>query len=390
MSTLLAEYPDLNHKLTNKNFLPKHNLYTLNIDINTIFTSYLTANLNLALLSVNLNYRLIYSHFRDTITMLNKILSGLILLVLLGCEHEQKNVALGTLERDRIAHTATVSEVITALPVVAGTKVIKGMVLVKLDDDLQAASVAKARAQVQQAQATLNKAHNGARSEEVAAAKANVAGAKAALAKSMANYTRVKSLMAANLTSQAALDDALANRDEHLAALNNTQEQLLQLINGTRIEDLAIAEAVLTSSLAMLASEEKKLSNLTITAKRDGILDNLPWNLGERVTAGSPVAIVLAGKAPFARVYIPEPYRVHVNIGDSLTVHVDGIVKPIVGNVRWIATEPAFTPYYALNQAERANLMYLAEIMLPDSASDLPSGIPAQVVLPLVTVLSER
>ena len=322
--------------------------------------------------------------------MLNKILISFVFLLCTGCSHEQENVALGTLERDRIAHTATVSEVITDLPITAGSEVIKGTVLVRLDDDLQKASVAKARAQVQQAQATLDKAHNGARTEEVAAAKANVAGAKAALAKSSANYTRAKSLIKANLTSQATLDDALANRDKDLATLSNTQEQLLQLINGTRIEDLAIAEAVLASNIAMLASEEKKLSNLTITAKRDGILDNLPWNLGERVTAGSPVAIVLAGKAPFARVYIPEPYRVNVKVGDSLAVHVDGLAKSIFGNVRWIATEPAFTPYYALNQAERANLMYLAEILLPDSAADLPSGIPAQVVLPIITDLSER
>jgi len=322
--------------------------------------------------------------------MLNKILISFVFLLFIGCNSEQENVALGTLERDRIAHTATVSEVIIDLPVAAGSQVIKGMVLVKLDDDLQKASVAKARAQVQQAQATLDKAHNGARVEEVATAKAKVAGAKAALAKSTANYIRAKSLIKANLTSQATLDDALASRDENLATLSSTQEQLRQLINGTRIEDLAIAEAVLATNIAMLTHEEKKLSNLTITAKRDGMLDNLPWNLGERVTAGSPVAIVLAGKAPFARVYIPEPYRVYVKVGDQLTVHVDGLTKSIQGNVRWIATEPAFTPYYALNQAERANLMYLAEIMLPDNASDLPSGIPAQVVLPAKSGLSER
>jgi len=113
----------------------------------------------------------------------------------------------------------------------------------------------------------------------------------------------------------------------------------------------------------MLTSEQKKLDNLTITAKRDGILDNLPWNLGERVTAGSPVAIVLAGKVPFARVYIPEPYRVQIKVGDKLTVQVDGLAQPLLGTVRWIATEPAFTPYYALNQAERANLKYLAEVV---------------------------
>lgn len=323
--------------------------------------------------------------------MANRILLSFICLLLTACNNDKANIALGTLERDRISHTATVNEIITELPIKAGSRVKKGMVLVRLDDTLQKALVSKAQAQVEQAKANLDKAHNGARAEEVASAQAQVAGAKAALVKSRANYVRAKRLIKSNLTSQATLDSALAARDENLAKLNSVQEQLLQLVNGTRIEDLTIAEAILATNIAVLSSEQKKLSDLTITAKRDGILDNLPWNLGERVTTGSPVAIVLAGKAPFARVYIPEPYRIMVKIGDTLTVQVDGLAQSLEGKVRWISTEPAFTPYYALNQAERANLMYLAEIMLPDNAIDLPNGIPAQVLLPKKLIkLSER
>jgi HlyD family secretion protein len=323
--------------------------------------------------------------------MIHRIFLSFICLLLTACNSDKDNIALGTLERDRIAHTATVSEIITELPIKAGSRVNKGMVLVKLDDTLQKALVSKAQAQVEQAKANLDKAHNGARAEEVAAAQAQVARAKAALVQSRANYARAQSLIKSNLTSEATLDSALAARDENVAELNSVQEQLLQLVNGTRIEDLTIAEAILATNIAVLASEQKKLSDLTITAKRDGILDNLPWNLGERVTAGSPVAIVLAGKAPFARVYIPEPFRIKVKIGDKLTVQVDGLDQSLEGKVRWISTEPAFTPYYALNQAERANLMYLAEIMLPDTAIDLPNGIPAQVLLPSkLKKLSER
>jgi HlyD family secretion protein len=91
---------------------------------------------------------------------------------------------------------------------------------------------------------------------------------------------------------------------------------------------------------------------------------------------------VLAGKAPFARVYVPEPYRVNIHIGDELAVYVDGLTDPIIGSVSWIASEPAFTPYYALNQEDRANLMYLAEVQLPNSAAQLPMGVPAQVKMP--------
>jgi HlyD family secretion protein len=61
-------------------------------------------------------------------------------------------------------------------------------------------------------------------------------------------------------------------------------------------------------------------------------------------------------------------------------VAVDGIEKPLWGTLRWIATDPAFTPYYALNAGDRARLVYLAEFDLEDG-QQLPTGVPAQVLL---------
>ena len=307
---------------------------------------------------------------------------GLIVLLLAACDNSSPHLALGTLERDRIAHTATVNEVVVALPVAQGSIVKKGTVLVKLDDTLQNAQLRKAEAGVSQAKANLEKLRNGARVEEVAAASAKVAGANAALVESEANYGRTLELKNQKIISKAILDKALSTRDSSLAGLHNAQEELRKLTNGTRIEDLRAAEANLAAANAVQASETKRLADLTIVATRDGLLDNLPWNLGERVTVGSPVAIVLAGKAPFARIYVPEPYRIKIKAGDKLAVHVDGLEKPVMGEVSWISTEPAFTPYYALNQEERSRLMYLAKVQLPDSEANLPNGVPAQVELP--------
>lgn len=306
----------------------------------------------------------------------------LVFVVLTACENSSQNIALGTLERERIAHTATINEVVVALPLAPGSEVKKGDLLVQLDNTLQKALVSKAEAEVAQAEANLEKLRNGARVEEVAAAQAKVAQAKAALVESEAAYVRARDLIKQKVISQSALDQALAARDAGRAGLQNAQEQLRILTNGTREEDLRAGEAYLDAAQAVLASENKKLADLTILATRDGILDNLPWNLGERVTTGSPVAIVLAGKAPFARIYVPEPYRVKVKVGDQLPVHVDGLQKTLTGTLRWISTEAAFTPYYALNQEERSRLMYLAEVQLPDSEADLPNGVPAQVELP--------
>ncbi|QBG36316.1 HlyD family secretion protein [Litorilituus sediminis] len=314
---------------------------------------------------------------------MNKVLICLMVILLTACDKATDNkLALGTLERDRIAHTATVNEVIVQLPVQPGSQVKQGDILVVLDTRLQEAALAKAQAELGQSQAHLEKLRRGAREEEVAQASANVAGAKAALIESEANYKRVKNLAENNLTSEANLSRALASRDKKLAALHAYEEALRQLTSGTRIEDLNMAEANLQAAKSVVISEQKKLSDLTIRATRDGILDNLPWNLGERATQGSPLAIVLAGKAPYARVYIPEPYRVAIKVGDTLKVRVDGLTEKFTGKVRWIAHDPAFSPYYALNQQERARLMYLAEVQLPDTAFDLPNGLPAQVELP--------
>lgn len=316
------------------------------------------------------------------LTRPHSLIIAVTIMLLFSCQQESQNIALGTLERERVAHTATINEVVIQLPINEGKQVVKGDILVKLDDTQQNAQVAKALAIVQQSSANLEKLRNGAREEEVSAASAKVAGANALVKKNKANFARAKNLAKSNLASQATLDSSLALYDESLANLRSAKELLRELTNGTRVEDLAIAEATLASSQATLASEQKRLADLTIRATRKGLLDSLPWNLGERVTAGSPVAIVLAGDAPFARVYVPEKYRVKIHAGDQLKVRVDGIKEDILGQVISISNEPAFTPYYALNQKERARLMYLMKVQLPNSASKLPSGIPAQVELP--------
>lgn len=309
--------------------------------------------------------------------VIERAIQSLLLLLstaaLVGCLDTDSGIALGTLERDRVAHTATVNEVITDLPMAQGTFVTKGTVLVRMDDRLQRAKVDKAKAEAARAQAQLDKLRKGAREEEIAAAKARVAGARAELVEAEKTFARNQDLIKGDAVSQARLDLALATRDAASASLRSAEEQLRELINGTREEDLRMAESELNAAKAVLASEEKFLSDLTIVASRDGVLDNLPWNLGERVTIGSPVAVLLAGESPYARVYVPEPYRLQIQEGDVLKVRVDGRSETMDGAVRWISSEPAFTPYYALNQEDRSHLMYLAEIQLPRRLPTCPT-----------------
>jgi len=304
----------------------------------------------------------------------------LAILLIAGCANKSNDEALGTLERDRIVLKATASEIILNEPVPEGTKVSAGTLLVQLDDRRQQAMVARAQAEVAQAEARLEELRNGARPEDIAGASARVSGARAAVIEARASYQRTKQLLQQKLAAQATLDQALANRDSAEATLQSAQEELLRLTNGTRKEQLDQAAAAVQAATAQLALEQRNLADLSIVATRDAYLDSLPWHTGERVAQGATVAVLLANDAPHARVYVPEPWRARLQVGDLRQVTVDGIEQPLTGRLRWIATEPAFTPYFALNASDRARLVYLAEFEL-ESAEELPSGVPAQVLL---------
>lgn len=304
-------------------------------------------------------------------------------IMLLGaCSKTESNVALGTLERDRITLAATAPEIIISQPVAEGSRVAVGTLLVQLDTTLQEAAVALVQAQQAQQQANLDKLLNGTRIEDIDAAVARTDTARSVLRESQRDLDRVEGLMERNLTSQADYDTAETRRDSNAARLRDSEAQLQLLRSGTREEDLRQAEAQLLAISAQLISEQQKLANLSVVATRAGTLDSLPWHVGERVATGQQLAILLAEGPPYARVYLPEQSRAALTVGTLLTVHVDGFDTPYTGTVRWIALEPAFTPYYALNSSERSRLVWLAEVQLPDSALELPAGMPAQVELP--------
>ncbi|MDF5538878.1 HlyD family efflux transporter periplasmic adaptor subunit, partial [Vibrio parahaemolyticus] len=241
--------------------------------------------------------------------------------------------------------------------------------------------LAHAVAEQAKADAYLLKLTNGERPEDIAAAQARVARAEAQLVEAQKNYQRKAELVRKKLISQSEKDTALAARDSARAELDSSQEEFSKLTAGSRPEDIEQAKAALMAAKADVALQEQKLAELTITATRDGLLDNLPFNLGERVPVNGVVAVIQASRVPYARVYVPANYRVDFVPGKTVNVHVDGVEQPYSGTVRWVATEPSFTPYFALTEEERSRLMSLAEVDLQDSAQSLHSGIPAQVDL---------
>jgi len=118
-----------------------------------------------------------------------------------------------------------------------------------------------------------------------------------------------------------------------------------------------------------------------LTAPVDGIFDSRLFEIGERPLAAQPVAVMLGGRQPYARIYIPERLRTHVRPGTDARVYVDGLDAPIAARVRWVAHEAAFTPYFALTERDRGRLTYLAKVDLDEQPERLPDGVPVEVEL---------
>ncbi|HEY9540622.1 MAG TPA: HlyD family secretion protein, partial [Luteimonas sp.] len=127
--------------------------------------------------------------------------------------------------------------------------------------------------------------------------------------------------------------------------------------------------------------EQAMLQKLDLVAPRAGRIDSIPYKLGDQAPVGAPLVVMLVGDAPHARVYVPEPLRAGVAVGQRARVFVgaDDGEQVFEGTVRMIRSEPTFTPYYALIGDDAARLSYLAEIQLDEDAGALPAGLPVRV-----------
>ncbi len=148
-----------------------------------------------------------------------------------------------------------------------------------------------------------------------------------------------------------------------------------------RPEQIAQAEAALAAAQAQERAQAVSTGRLDVVAPRAGRIDSLPYRLGDEPPVGAPLAVMLVGDAPYARVYVPEPLRAGVRVGDAATVRVGARgERSYPGRVRMIRSEPTFTPYYALTGKDAARLSYLAEVQLEgEGVAELPAGLPLRV-----------
>jgi HlyD family secretion protein len=301
-----------------------------------------------------------------------------LMLLLCGCDKAPPQ-ALGTLEYDRITLPSPAAERIVEISVREGQKVAAGQSLLKLEAARTESTTIAAQQEAQRQREALQELEVGARSETIAQARAQLAAAQAQARDARAYYARVQPLGARKLIAAADVDRARAAASSADAQVRTAQAALAELENGTRPERIAQGEAAARAAQAQASAQQVTLEKLNVVAPRAGRVDSLPYRLGDQAPIGAPLAILLAGDAPYARVYVPEPIRVNVKVGQKARVFIQGRDGAIAGTVRMIRSEPSFTPYYALIGEDAARLSYLAEIQLDKAAGELPAGLPVRV-----------
>ncbi len=313
---------------------------------------------------------------KKTITTLTTILA------LAGCStDENPNRVVGELTSDRYELTAEVGEPIMAINVAEGEWVTAGQVLLTQDDTRARARLAESTAALAQQQARLDEFVRGPRSEQIAAGRANVEGATQELEFRQADMKRIEEIHTRGLASPDLLDRASAALDAARASLKLRLAQLEELLAGTTIEELAQAEQAVRQTEARRDAIQVDLDRHETRAPVDGITDSRLFEVGERPVPGQPVMIMLGGQQAHARVFVPETIRVHVSAGTPAAIYVDGLDEPLEGRVRWVSSESAFTPYFALTERDRGRLSYVAKVDITTQRDRLPDGVPVEVEL---------
>lgn len=173
----------------------------------------------------------------------------------------------------------------------------RGDLIAQIDDRIFAQKLEQARATLTTAEASLANSEQSKKSAEakILSAKASVESANAGLEASRAAFGRSSELRAKNIASQSEVERDRAAFDQAQAAVHQAQAQALiaEQDLSTIIVGRKSLEANVQSAKASIRLAEIDLANTRIVAPRDGQLGEVTGRVGQYVSAGTQIALVV-------------------------------------------------------------------------------------------------
>jgi HlyD family secretion protein len=368
------------------------------------------------------------------------VIAAVLVLVLVGglayyfTHRDVRLIYSGTVETREIQVGSKVGGRVTEVAVEEGQMVKAGALLVRFEVDELRSQRAQAQAEVEQAQAELNRLQRGYRPEEIAQAeatarqqramfdaaksgprvqelqqaKADYDAAVADAANAEATYKRMQMLVRGDTISKQQYDDALAKRDATAQKAESARQRLNMLQEGTRKEDLQAAEqrylqaqaaadmmrrgyrrediesarGRLAQTQAHVKELDARLREAELNAPADGVIETVSVRAGDLVPPGRIVLTMLESSQLWVKIYIPETELGHVRLGQSAAVSVDAFGgREFQGHISQIDSSAEFLPRNVQTRDDRQHQVFGAKVLVDNPDGVLKSGMSATVRL---------
>jgi HlyD family secretion protein len=298
-----------------------------------------------------------------------------------------------TLSGNIEAHESLVSFKVTGrivdLPVEEGQQVAQGDLLASLDDAdyRQRVHIDEANVQVRASSLALTLA--GTRVQEIKAIEQDMEAARADMEQKKLDNARAERLFAKDTISAQDHDRAETALKRAEAAFQASRQRYSQAQEGSRKEDIDLAQANLKQADANLALSKVNLGYTVLHAPSAGIITVRQAELGEVVAPGTPVVTLADLDHVWLRAYIAETDLGRIHWGEEATVTTDTYPgKQYRGHISFIAQNGEFTPKFVQTNKERVTLVYRIKIDLENTSHDLKAGMPADAHIALTSATS--
>ena len=283
----------------------------------------------------------------------------------ISCKRSSDWQFSGTIETDEVRVASRYGGRVEAIGAWDGDSVTNGQIIVALD-------AAELRAQRDKAAAVLAELKAGPRPEEIAAAKREWEAILAELDFARIEAKRAKELLEQRAISESDRDRAVSRAAslERSAAASNSRYDLL--LAGTRSEQIAQAQAA-------VAEIETRLREMEVLAPTNSVLEVLHVRRGDVLAPNQPVATLIVPQRIWVRIYVPEPMLARLQIGQKVSVRVDGFPnRQFGGSIEQINRIAEFTPRNVQTADERIKQVFGVKIALDNSEGLLRAGMGAE------------
>ena len=265
--------------------------------------------------------------------------------------------ATGSLIADETSNVAPkVAGKVANVTVNVGQFVAQGAEIAKLDDRDARLQVAAAQARVKQAVAAVRQAEarlglspngsfNASTIPEVRQANANYEQMLAELRQAEANEKRYRDLVETGDVSMVTYEQYRTARDTARARVNSAREQLEAARNTARQSNAAIqsAQASVEAAQTEVGTAQQALADTVIRAPFSGFVSERQTAVGEFVTTGSTIMILLRVNPMKIQIKVAEADVPSVVLGRGVTIQVDAYKdRRFSGTV--IAINPSIDP----------------------------------------------